>query len=86
MRWTWTSSTSGALFPPELWTVYFRTQVNELRTTNKLEGWHQHFGQFVGKSNPNVYEFITRLKEEQTHREFRITSIAGVNHSNLIHY
>ena len=70
---------SKPLFPPEQWSVYERTATNEPRTTNSLEGWHARFSQIIGKSHPNVYEFITRLKEEQVHTEFCIEQhLSGV--------
>ena len=37
----------------------------ELRTNNKVEGWHNSLNQAVRKSHPNIYELLTTLKEEQ---------------------
>jgi hypothetical protein len=75
LRLTWVSP----LFPATLWSVYERTSSSEPRTTNKLEGWHRRFAQIIGKSHPNVFEFISRLKEEQSHTEFKIEQyMAGV--------
>ena len=57
--------------------------------TAKLEGWHCRFGQIIGKSHPNVYKFVSPLREEQVHTEFCIEQyIAGVqppvSRSNVI--
>ena len=48
---------------------------DEPKSTNGLEAWHRRFGCIIGKSHPNVYEFIAKLKEEQSYTEYRIDKI-----------
>ena len=52
-------------FPLQLWNVFG----DEVRTNNRVEGWHHSFNQTVGKSHPNLFEFITALKTEQAATE-----------------
>ena len=54
---TWINDT----FPVSMWNMYKQ----ELRTNNKVEGWHNSLNQAVRKSHPNIYELLTTLKEEQ---------------------
>ena len=54
---TWINGT----FPVSMWNMYKQ----ELRTNNKVEGWHNSLNQAVRKSHPNIYELLTTLKEEQ---------------------
>lgn len=51
-----------AMFPRAIW-----NQFDNLgpRTTNHLEGWHHCFNKDVGKSHPNLYEFILSLQKHQ---------------------
>ena len=65
------------LFAPEVWSVYSRTHGDSPKTTNHLEGWHRRFGSIIGKCHPNIWEFLTRLKEEQVHSEFRLAQMAS---------
>ena len=45
-----------------MWNTYRQ----DTRTKNHVEGWHNSFTQSVGgKCHPNIFEFITKLKEEQ---------------------
>ena len=44
-----------------MWNTYGQ----DTRTNNHVEGWHNSFRQSVGKCHPSIFEFITKLKEEQ---------------------
>jgi hypothetical protein len=35
------------------------------RTTNHIEGWHYCLNRAIGKSHPNLFEFINSIKEQQ---------------------
>jgi hypothetical protein len=45
-----------------VWNLY--EHIDQPRTTNAIEGWHNKVNRYVGKAHPNLYEFITFLKQE----------------------
>ena len=47
--------------PPHFWSVYGIQR----RTNNDLESWHMRFNRRVGRYHPNLWQFISFLKEEQ---------------------
>jgi hypothetical protein len=63
------------LFDTEIWNVRERVLADEPKTTNSLEAWHRRFQIIIGKSHPNIYEFITKLKSEQSYTDFRLDKI-----------
>ena len=50
------------------WSVYERVPVDDTRTINFLEGWHNRFAS-VGVAHPYIYKFIKSLKSEQARGE-----------------
>ena len=63
------------LYDKEIWNVRERVAADEPKTTNSLEAWHRRFQIIIGKSHPNIYEFITKLKAEQSYTDFRLDKI-----------
>jgi hypothetical protein len=63
------------LFPTEVWNVRQRVLKDEPKSTNSLEAWHRRFGIIVGKSHPNIFEFISKLKTEQSYTECRVDKL-----------
>lgn len=49
-------------YPITMWNVYQQ----DIRTNNKLEGWHNSLNRAAKKSHPNIYELLTVLKTEQS--------------------
>ena len=47
------------------WSVYERVPVDDPRTNNFLEGWHNRFASVLGVAHPDIYKFIKSLKSEQ---------------------
>ena len=71
-------------FPVQMWNVY---ENEDYRTNNHLEGWQKRLKCLVGKTHPNIYEFVEVIKE-QTATEFLLLQLsAGAsvpkNHLNL---
>ena len=52
-------------FAPSTWSVYERVLVEDPRTNNFLEGWHNRFANVVGVAHPDIYRFIKSLRSEQ---------------------
>ena len=46
-----------------MWNVY---RGDSFRTNNYLEEWHNCLKRLVGKVNPNIYEFVDVIQNEQT--------------------
>jgi hypothetical protein len=67
------------IFDAEVWNVRDRVVAGEPKTTNSLEAWHRRFNVIIGKSHPNIFEFITRLKAEQSYTELRVDKIYAGN-------
>ena len=40
-----------------------------------LEGWHRRFSTVVAKHHPNIYDFISCLRAEQTRTETDISKL-----------
>ena len=51
------------------WSVYERVPVDDPRTNNFLECWHNRFAGVVGVAHPDMYKFIKSLKSEQARGE-----------------
>ncbi|CAF1033021.1 unnamed protein product [Rotaria magnacalcarata] len=47
--------------PVELWNVHNI----DIRTNNHAEGWHNRFNKRINKTHPNVWHFISTLKQEE---------------------
>ena len=58
-----------AKFAPSTWSVYERVLVEDPRTNNFLEGWHNRFANVVGVAHPDIYRFIKSLRSEQARCE-----------------
>ena len=56
-------------YPPRSCSVYERMLVDDPRTNNFLEGWHNRFASVVGVAHPEIYKFIKSLKSEQARCE-----------------
>lgn len=48
---------------------------DESRTTNHLEGWHSKIKKQIQQAHPNIYTFITHLKQIQSANEVNIIQI-----------
>ena len=58
-------STWLTCFPPAMWNVF-----NEgIRTNNQVEGWHNKLNRSMGRIHPNIYQFVTCIKNEQAETE-----------------
>ena len=64
-------------FAPRMWSVYDRAVSDQPRTTNSLEGWHRRMGHIMGKTHPNIFEFLLRLCDEQCHTELTIQKLVA---------
>ena len=64
-------------FAPRIWSVYDRAVSDQPRTTNSLEGWHRRMGHIMGKTHPNIFEFLLRLCDEQCHTELTIQKLVA---------
>lgn len=62
-------------FPPNLWSVHDRMELNLPRTQNKIEAWHRRLNSLIGKSHVGVYVLIDELKKEQLKVEGEIECI-----------
>lgn len=60
-----------ALFPPQTWN-HFEEAVAQVRTINHLESFHCQINDRVNAAHPNLYRFLTVLREQQysTHITF----------------
>ena len=61
-------------FPVQMWNVY---ENEDYRTNNHLEGWHKRLKCLVGKSHPNIYEFVEVMKKEQTATEVLMLQLSA---------
>jgi hypothetical protein len=52
-------------FPPRTWNVVERTLEGQGRTNNTAEGWNRRWNTLIGKTHPNVYEFLEAMKKEE---------------------
>ena len=66
-----------ALFPIDLWNYHITTPFGLLLTTNAVEAWHRYFNSPVGCQHPNMWRFITALKQEQALVEERHTKFVA---------
>ena len=57
-------------FGIQMWNVHKQ----DIRTNNKLEGWHNSLNRSAKKAHPNIYELILTLKAEQSSTEQTIRS------------
>ena len=56
--------------------MHSRVLAGEPKTTNHLEAWHRQFSLIIQKKNhPNIYEFISKLKQEQSFTDMKIQQI-----------
>ena len=49
----------------------------DARTNNSVEGWNRRFSSLVGADHPSLWKFIDKLKQEQSHTEFRLNQLAA---------
>ena len=56
-------------YPPQTWNVYERTLQGIPRTNNTCEGWNRRWNTLIGKTHPNIYEFIEGLKKEERYAD-----------------
>lgn len=57
-------------YPVVMWNVYQQ----DIRTNNKVEGWHNSLNKSVKKCHPNIYELLNVLKTEQSTTERSVRS------------
>ena len=60
------------IFTLQHWNVY---ENNSYRTNNHVEGWHDRLKRVVGKSHPNIYEFIEVIQREQSSTEIAMLQL-----------
>uniref|UniRef100_A0A914N721 Uncharacterized protein n=1 Tax=Meloidogyne incognita TaxID=6306 RepID=A0A914N721_MELIC len=58
-----------ARFPPEIWSVYYRTLDDDSRTNNFAESSHRRLQQAFSCTHPSIWKFIETLKREQKSRD-----------------
>ena len=51
-------------FPVASWSVFQATLENRPRTNNNSEAWNRRWKALVGKSHPNIYSMLEKLKKE----------------------
>lgn len=74
-------------FPPEKWNQYEAALVDDHKTNNVSEGWHNRFNLLVGKAHPDLYSAIKEFQKEQAHTESMVAELsAGKRVSTVIHY
>lgn len=64
-----------ALFPPCIWA---ENSSSLSRTTNACESFHAHFSKHFYTSHPNIFIFVSALKDFQKHVYIKIRSISNV--------
>ena len=47
------------------------------KTNNSVEGWNRRFSSLIGADHPSLWKFIEKLKQEQSHTEFRLNQAAA---------
>ena len=52
-------------FPPKTWNVYQRTVQGIPRTNNSAEAWNRRWNILIGKTHPNIYQFLEALQKEE---------------------
>ncbi|GFR65073.1 gamma-tubulin complex component [Elysia marginata] len=55
--------TMDSCFPPIMWTF---SPEDSKRTTNGCESFHRHFGDQFISPHPNIFDWLEKIKEEQT--------------------
>jgi hypothetical protein len=64
-------------FAHGLWNVFNAVNEDDARTNNAIEGWHRRFSTLSGAHHPTLWKFITTLKLEQGHTEFRLAQLTA---------
>lgn len=64
---TWINGT----FPVKMWNVY----QSDIRSNNRVEGWHHKLNSSVGKVHPHIYELIMHLKNQQSETTVQLQRI-----------
>lgn len=62
-------------FPIELWNIHELVLAKLPRTNNAIEGWHNKMVHFIGGKNPNIWNFLDKLKNSQSNTESIINDI-----------
>jgi hypothetical protein len=57
---TWLTS-----FPPPMWNVFSES----IRTNNMVEGWHSKMTKKIGRSHPNIFQWLKCIQDEQANTE-----------------
>ena len=78
MRNTWLNV--DARFPRDLWNQY--TRMEESRTINSLEGWHNKINRYVGKPHPNIFELIQFLQKEELFQRTELMRLQAGGQAN----
>ena len=69
-------------FPISMWNMHERIILDLPRTNNSLEGWHNHIQANVAAHHPNIWKFLSVLKNEEASNRVRINQmIAGTEPS-----
>ncbi|CAF4225036.1 unnamed protein product, partial [Rotaria sordida] len=64
--------------PVELWNVHNL----DIRTNNNAEGWHNRFNRRINKTHPNVWHFISTLKQEEVYFRQQILHMKSGKNKN----
>ena len=62
-------------FSPCLWNVY-EADSSSPRTNYHLEGWHNKLKRVARKANPNVFELVEFVRQEQADTKVSIAQLA----------
>ena len=62
-------------FRIDLWNRYNLIQENIPLTNNSTEGWHNRFNQIISICHINIWDFISKIKDEQSQIEISVTQL-----------
>ena len=57
------------MFLPRTWNCRERTLDGDPRTNNNIEVWHRHLNVIMGRRHPNLFDFLSVLRQEQAATE-----------------
>ena len=67
------------VFTRDVWNHFENFQDDGIRTNNHLESFHSAFRRRFGSPHPNIYIFVTALKQRQSETELTVRSLEAGN-------
>ncbi|CAF3852425.1 unnamed protein product [Rotaria sp. Silwood1] len=64
--------------PVKIWNVHNL----DIRTNNNAEGWHNRFNRRINKTHPNIWHFISTLKQEEVYFRQQILHMKSGKNKN----